>query len=71
MAAWPDSIVETLDEGEDIALGVGLPDAMMNKLALQGVEEASGRCRFAARVDAVMPATAGTTRFVGKRARRK
>ena len=41
----PGSVVEALDEGEDIALGLGagLVVAMMNELGLQGMEEALHR----------------------------
>lgn len=41
----PCSIVEALDEGKDIVLGVGagLAVAMMNEFGLQGVEEAFHR----------------------------
>ena len=39
------SVVEALDEGEDIALGLGagVVLAMMNELGLQGMEEALHR----------------------------
>jgi hypothetical protein len=38
----PCSVIEALDEGEDITLGVGagLVVAMMNEFGLQGMEEA-------------------------------
>ena len=41
----PGSIVEALDEGEDIALGLGtgLVVAMVNELSLEGMEEALHR----------------------------
>ena len=45
----PGSVVEALDEGEDIALGLGagVVVAMMDDLGLRGMEEAlqRGRCR--------------------------
>lgn len=41
----PCSVVKALDEGKDIALGLGasLVVAMMNELGLQGMEEAFHR----------------------------
>jgi hypothetical protein len=62
------SIVEALDEGEDIALGfgTGLILAMMDELGLQGVEEALRQgivVQLALRlIDAVMPASDRTVR---------
>ena len=52
----PGSIVEALDEGKDIALGLGagVVVAMMNELGLQGMEEALVCTENLIRVDDVV-----------------
>lgn len=65
MTEWSLSIVEALDEGEDIALGLGagLVLTMMCELGLEGVEEALHRGKQSAQrlIDAVRPAAAART----------